>query len=329
MHVDGASSSAAPAPAEHTSSVRTLASVEDAVKGTLLWAKAGDEWPWWPAEVVGRGRVFELGPSVKVKFYETNAIYEVYMDMLAPWEESENIMVLEETRIGECACDGIKENGWEVAQGAQGLGGEGAGGSAAPPGWKKTMNFGKRTGYRGPDGQRVTSRPAAWRREHERTTAAPPSPSSAQAAPSRSRRPRQISPGTRRRQRAAAAAAARRRLGAGGGGELPSRSGELGRGAPHWHRRRRRAHCAQRDDERRRGGARRYRRRRRDAAAARSRAGERSRAFSRSPTTRSRHSRTSRRGSRASSTTCPCTRTRRCSSRRSRTSAASHSSRAL
>ena len=55
MHEDSASSSAAPASAEHTSSLRTLASVEDAVKGTLLWAKADDEWPWWPAEVVGRG----------------------------------------------------------------------------------------------------------------------------------------------------------------------------------------------------------------------------------------------------------------------------------
>ena len=66
--------------------------------------------------------------------------------------------------MGNGACDRDRVRGEmaeEVAQGAQEVDDddvvvEGAGGSAAPPGWKKTMNFGKRTGYVGRNGQRVT-----------------------------------------------------------------------------------------------------------------------------------------------------------------------------
>ena len=36
-----------------------------------------------------------------------------------------------------------------------------------PPGWSRIMNFGKCQGYRGPAGQRVQSRPAAWREHQE------------------------------------------------------------------------------------------------------------------------------------------------------------------
>ena len=122
-----------------------------------------------------------------MKFYETNEKHPVFE--LAPWEEYDNIVALEETRMGTAPAIGIGyEEKWlrkwrralkKASEGVK-LAREEA---QLPPGWKKTMNFGKRTGYRGPDGQRVTSVPAAWR-EHERTTAAPPSQSSAQAAPS-------------------------------------------------------------------------------------------------------------------------------------------------
>ena len=89
-------------------------------EGTLLWAKVDDEWPWWPAEVVGCGPDFEEGPSVKVKFYETNKNHPVYKHELAPWEEYDNIVALEETRMGRCPTDLVRgEMAEEVAQGAK------------------------------------------------------------------------------------------------------------------------------------------------------------------------------------------------------------------
>ena len=77
------------------------------MKGTLLWAKADDEWPWWPAEVVGPGPDFADGPSVRVKFYETKEKHPVYKYELAPWEEYDNIVELEETRMGNAPVIGI------------------------------------------------------------------------------------------------------------------------------------------------------------------------------------------------------------------------------
>ena len=138
---------------------------------------------------------------MKVKFYETNKNHPVYKHELAPWEEYDNIVALEETRMGTVPAIGIwyEEKWLRKWRRALKKASEAREEAQLPPGWKKTMNFGKRTGYRGPDGS-VTFGPPRG--------AAPPSQSSAQAAPSVQPAPSADSPGTRRRQRAAAAAAA-------------------------------------------------------------------------------------------------------------------------